>query len=386
MTKRLGPVLILLLLVPVLSFGQIDLSALNTDVQTLFTSVGRDLSPSLHQMAVSGFDSVGEARLNGWTRFYVTPLSVGLTTFNGLGSVLDKTNAEYPDTWAFTLLEIPTLIKNMAASNETGAAIFETLTTKAALLPSIRMGFGFPLPWDLELLVNGIYIPEALTTWGINLLGDTMADLPIDLKAIGLNFNMFTLGGTLRKILLADKNGFWRPSLSLGASYVYSSTSFGADNFNMAALGQENGVEISGTGTLNMAGKLGFAASTHAIGAVLHVSKRLLFIFTPYLKAAAYYHVSNYDSEFDVSAVLDPNTPTDSSDDIEQALNAPVSLVTEDVSIVLTGGLEINLPVITLFTALSLDLEQPLIDISAFTLDGFALNGLGVNVGLRLQI
>lgn len=388
MTKRVGPVL-LLLLVATFGFGQtINLGELNADIQTLFTSIGRDVSPSLHQMAVSGFDSVGEARLSGWTRFYLTPLSVGISSFNGIAKVLASDN---PDDWQFTLVSIPDLIKDSAAAEQTAANAYDMLTTKFMFLPSFRLGFGFPLPWDLELLVNGFYTPPALIDWGLNLAMSSLPNNKIDLKALQAHIDMFTLGGTVRKIILNDNNDFWRPALSIGASYVYSSTSLGADNFSLDAVGVEVGPDqTGGMGTLAMSGKLGFQASTQAVGAVVHVSKNLLWFFTPFAKAAAYYHISDYQSTFQVHAIVDPQEPTgipnDPANNIEENLDSPVKLVSQDVSIILSGGFELKIPLLVLFFAASLDMEQPIIDIQSFAINGFALNGVAANIGIRLQI
>ncbi len=111
---------------------------------------------------------------------------------------------------------------------------------------------------------------------------------------------------------------------------------------------------------------------------------------TPFAKAGAYYHVSDYRSAFNVTATITP-TPTDppavpAPDPITQSLDAPVILHEENISLIASAGLEVKILPVTLTVCASLDLDRPVVEFTAPVLNGFKVNGLGVTAALRIQI
>jgi hypothetical protein len=210
---------------------------------------------------------------------------------------------------------------------------------------------------------------------GINLAGGWAGKI----TSLGPSLNMLTVGGTFRKVILSEKRGRFRPALSLGLGYTYSSFSLGMSDFALTDF--DVAPDIGGLGTLSMEGSARFATTVHSAGATLAISKTFL-ILRPFAKASAYYHFASYSSNFDVTATVTPTT----GDPIVQPIASAVSLRREDLSLIASTGIELVLPLIVLTVSASLDLEKPVIDVSDFTLTGFELNGLGLDVALRLQI
>jgi hypothetical protein len=363
------------------AFSQ-DLGNLETDLKTVFLGIGREITPRLHQMALSGNDLMGEAKLRGLTGFYFSIAGLNISTLDGIGSVLTADGTD----WKFDLISIPDIIKDALGEGGDAETYFNTATKQAMALPSLRIGFGFPLPLGLELLANGIYLPPSLVEMGFGLAGE---GVPTALKS-GTTLDMFTLGGIIRKPILSDKRGFLRPSLSLGASYTYSSFAFGLPKFNINDL-VDGGIDLDDLGTLNMAGNVQFATKSQSIGAIVHLSKTFFWILTPFVKAGAYYHFSEYESVFVVKA-----SGTDAQGNVtltERTLDASTGIIkTNDVSMILSGGLEIKLPPVVLTTTVSLDLERPVVgmppisDLTSGNFSGLTLNGLSIMLALRLQI
>jgi len=365
-----------------------DLSALNTDLTTLFTALGRDIMPVLHRAALAGNDLVGEAQLRGMFRksrgFYLAIPGVSATIFDGVaGSTLNSTD---PDLWKFTFINIPGIISDSIGTTGTVADIYSMATSKAAPIPALNLGLGFPLPWGTEILLHGFYLPSALIDMGLDLAGEDIAGT---FKALAPQFDLITVGGIFRKNVLTDKKGFWRPSLSIGAAYSYSHFALGMDDFSLDKVMDEP-LDTGDMGVLAMDGTLGFYTSAHSFGAIVHASKTILWVLTPFAKFGAYYHVNSYESAFAVDATLtnDNDTPADTSDDtvISQKLDAPVKLSSADVSFLASAGIEVKILPFTVSTCLTLDLEQPVIDVQKLSLDGFTLNGLSATASFRIQI
>ncbi|MDA8411646.1 MAG: hypothetical protein M0001_14835 [Treponema sp.] len=379
-------VLAFFLLVP-LAFGAfaqslLDFSALNTDVTTLFTSIGQDLSPRLHQLAISGNDFVGEAKLKGRVGLTLTFAGVSIATMDGFSKALGSNS---PNVWKFSLLSIPNLVSaNMPAD------VFTMATTNAFAIPAFRFGAGLALPGGFEAFANGFYLSTAMTESAVNAFG---ASMPIDLKKLGADMGVLSAGGLVRKVILSDSTGYFTPSVSLGLSYTYSSFDFSVSNFSFGGIGMQAPV-LQGLGTIDMSGSLGFHSRVNTIGALFSASKTVLWVLTPFAKVGAYYHITDYSSNFDVKAtVTSATTSTTSATTISQTLSAPVSLHSEDASLVLSGGLEVKIVAAVLTIATSLDLERPIVQLpslsnlsSASLISGTTLNGLGLTLALRVQI
>ncbi len=367
------------------SSSPIDLTALNSDVTTLFTSIGQDLGPHLHELAISGNELVGEADLRGPLGMSITLAGLSLETMDGFAKVLGTNSS---DVWKFSLLSIPSLVQsNIASSGGTVASGYTMATTSAMPWPAMRLGFGVSLPAGFEVLGSGFYFSTSLINAA---LGATGISLPLNLNSLGANLDLLSAGGLVRKSILSDRKGFFRPSISIGASYNWSSFDFTVDKFSLDALGV-TAPELSGLGTLSMSGNLGFHSHVQTFGAIFHVSKTLLWVLTPYAKVGAYYHLTDYSSNFDVTAVVTPTDPA--ATPISQSLSAPVTIHSEDASLVLSGGLEVKILVAVLTLGASLDLERPVVQLpSLANLDpaalmaGTKLNGLGLTLALRMQI
>lgn len=344
----------------------LDLTPLNADMNTIFTGIGHDLLPALGRTAISGNDIVGAAELKGFSGAYVAIAGLSLQTMDGAAKVLNDPN-QASDTWKFTLLPIPATIKSFTTDI---ASYYNLITQRAFALPSVRIGVGTPLPFGFELLANGVFLPPQLV--------DTIKGLDSSgmVSKLGPTLDFLTVGGVLRKVVLSEKKK-GSPSLSLGLGYVYSHYKLGVSNFSLDSL-MSKPLDVAGFGTLGINGKVGFAATTNAYGAVFGLSKTL-FIFRPFLKAQAYYHESHYVSEFEVNAKVSQGSTVL----VEQGLSAPVDLWDKDLSFAGSVGFELALPVIVLSFSVSADMERPIAVIG--TLDELKLNGVGANIGLRLQ-
>jgi hypothetical protein len=360
------------------------LSALNADVTTLFTSIGRDVTPRLYQMAMSGNDLVGEARIGGFTRVTLSVAGLSLTTMDGIARVLGSSD---PELWKFSLVSLPSAIQGgLSFAGSMAADGFSMATGAAFGLPNLRFGIGLPLPFGLEFLGNGFYLSRSILEQVTQTAG---LSLPVDLDGLGVELEMLTAGGILRKTIFSEARGLLWPSVSIGASYTYSKFDFAVDNFSLGALGMDP-YPVSGLGTLELDGNLGFHTEVQSYGVVFHVSKTLLWFMTPFAKAGAYYHVSDYRSAFNVTATITP-TPTDppavpAPDPITQSLDAPVILHEENISLIASAGLEVKILPVTLTVCASLDLDRPVVEFTAPVLNGFKVNGLGVTAALRIQI
>ena len=372
------------LLVLVFSAGThaqtIDLTDLKTDFNTVFTSLGHDIAPRLHQISLSGNDMVGEARLHGTKGFYVG-FGSSLTMIDGVANILAS---EDPADWEYDTLPISTLVKDAVEGDSSAEDALEMFTEKALPMPSMRMVFGFPLPRGYEFLGHGFYLPGAVLDAVKNAAGDS-----VDFNQLDPQAEILTIGGVLRKTILSDKKAFWRPAVSLGVGYTYSHFLMAFDGFSFDALDIDP--PDVGMGALDMAGDMGFETTVHSIGAVLGVSKTILKVFTPYAKAAAYYHSATYKSHFNVTATIyktDTNgniiEPRDKVEEID--IKAPVSVKTADVSILLSTGMEVRLLPVTLLFGVTVDLERPVAEIDSLSMNGFKMNGVGVTTSLRVQI
>ena len=378
--RRVAAILVLAAAVST-AFAQeaINLAPLNEDVNTLFNSVGRDVVPSLNALARSGDVIVGAAELRGFSGAYLTVLGVNIASMDGLGGVLGDTSTE---TWKFELLPIPTLLANALGTGET-ADMIQALTTQAMGLPAIRLGLGFPVYAGFEVLMNGFYLPPALVTWGVGMAG---ADTAAMIEDLGLAVDMLSAGITVRKVILSERKATWRPALSIGLGYDYASFGLDVPAFDLDAL-LDDPIDVGGLGTLSMTGNTSFNTAVHSAGITLAMSKTLLYVFRPFIKASAFYHHASYQSAFEVTAVVTlPDDGDPATDDfIEQSLSAPVTITRDDLSVFASAGIEFAFPILVITLAATVDMERPVLDIDSFDLGGFTLNGIGATVALRLQ-
>jgi hypothetical protein len=350
----------------------VNLEPLNQDFQTLMNSIGHDVVPHMQQMVLAG-DIVGEASFGNFPHFGIVLPGVGVTFGNGIATALSDPD---PDLWKFNLLPFPTLIASALGSDQTTKDVFN-FAQGAFPYPSVRVGFGIGLGGGFEVLLNGMYLPQSLVDAGLNLI-ETSATGPI--HTLAPQVSVIDAGGVLRKVLIKDK-GLFRPSVSIGAGYNYASFRLGANISSLYDLTKSK-IEIPGLGNLDLTGKIDIKADVNSAGIDFHVSKRLL-IFTPYMKFATWYQQSTYDALTAFKATVTSGTTKIT----EQTLQAHPQYTVKSISTFLTGGLEVKLLFIILNASVTLDMENPIVDVKELSLSGVkGLNGISVNTGLRIQL
>ncbi len=148
----------------------------------------------------------------------------------------------------------------------------------------------------------------------------------------GVTLNSFNGGIRVRKVLLSDTGGF--PGVSLGAGYSY--TNFNA-GYSLTGFSQD----LSGF-TLNLKGDLNMKATVHSAGLDLNISKKLL-VFIPFIRVSAWYQWADFTGsvkDFDASIV---NGSTTVSYIGQGGTEPTASYSLHNLSLLLTGGLEIKL-------------------------------------------
>lgn len=346
------------------AFAQlIDLSPLAADINTLLEGIGREVAPQLQQIALSG-DVMGEAELGNFPHFSLSVIGAGVTISSGIGNFMDS-----PDTdWKF-LLAFPEIISTaLAAAPE--AEQYYTMTKNVFPYPALRLGLGFGIAGGFELLVNGFAIPQMIV--------DSVAGL-VNVPAVSsAKLDIMNVGVRVRKVLLRDE-GF-KPAVSAAVGYTYSSFLVGYGPFSLAEILGEP-IDLTVT-TLNLEGELRMSTLVHSAGMDFHVSKRL-FIFTPFLKISPWLQWTTFSALTDLTA-------TAGTESLQLIAEPEVNL--SDLSVFITSGIELKLLILVLSTSVTLNLENPLLNVPKLLqtpfleLDEPVLNGLSVNLGLRLQI
>jgi hypothetical protein len=349
----------------------IDLSPLSSDLTTLFTGVGQDLLPQVADLAMSGRPAVGAAEIKG---LYLAIPSISVSTGSGIATVLNDSSA-----WKFGLLPLPSLVSNATKNNSSAKLVYDLVTAKSSPLPALRLGLGFPLGHGLELLADGLVIPNALVSSALD-LAETDKSGPI--HSLGVSFDLYSASATLRYVLLPEAKRSIRPAVSLGLEYSYlyfglKMSGFSLDTLVKAKLLTESALTIKDVGTLGMSGNMDFTTSAQTCGLVLACSKTL-GILRPFANVAFRYCNVSYGSSFNLGATLNGASAGE--------LKVPaISLSESGVKMVAAGGFEFVLPLLILSTSLDLDFSTLKLNLADLSSSDFRLAGVAANLTLRLQ-
>lgn len=371
--KRVVLTTILVLFVVVGGFAQlINLSPLSEDFESLFAGIGREVAPSLQQIALAG-DIVGEAELGGFPHFSLTLPGIGVTLTSGIGKSMSDPTVD----WKF-FLAFPELI-NTALAAVPDAQQYYDLTKVIFPFPSVRLGLGFGLFGGLELLFNGFAIPQMLV--------DTVAGM-VNIPAVSnATLDIMNVGARLRKVFLRDEG--LAPAISAGIGYTYAHFNVGYQFSSLTdIIGGPLDLDVV---TLDLGGNFLISTLIHSVGMDFHVSKRL-FLLTPFLKISPWYHWTTFTTNLDLTATAAAadEAAAGAAQTVELAANPQVSL--SDLSVYVTGGLEVKLLILVLSTSVTVNLENPIVSIPKLVstpfleLDESVLHGVTANVGIRIQL
>jgi hypothetical protein len=336
------------------AWAQIQTQPLVDDFATLVSGNGRSTLPQLQQIALSG-DIVGQAELHGFT---FSLIGTGATFGPGPFSVLKSD----PNTWKF-VLSIPSLLNDVVPSSGMGHTVYEA-TQNTFSYPSIKLGLGFPIAAGFEFLVNGFYMPQALTDLASN-----------SIKGMTPSFSILNVNGKIRKVLLRDSGPY--PAISFGLGGGYSAVDIGAKITDIKELNNGNLIDLGGgIGTMDMTGTVAVKTEVKSFGFDLNLSKRLAAIFIPFLRLSEYYQSSTYDGNVNLNATIYPTaTPLSPT---HQVIQTHPKYTANDFQTFLTGGLEIALGPLVLNSTVSANLGQ------LNAADG-KTDGISASAGLRLQ-
>lgn len=339
------------------------LQPLSTDIAALVGSIDSDIAPQLLPAALAG-DIVGEAAFAGdFPHGTVILPSIGVTFGNGLATVLNDTSHN----WQFTM-KMPDLVQN--ALGGSGSDLYSA-SRQIFPYPTIQGGVGFGVTKGIEILANGLFIPQALTNTLVSAAGSSKVN------SLSPQFSAATIELRVRKVLFYDSSSYPAMSLSLGG--VYGDTKLGA-SVNLASLQNNSGIDLGGIGTLNLTTNtpILFDAQVFGMGLDFAISKRFPVI-TPFASTGLWYRHAVVSTTGDLTATITPATGAPATEDI-----AISSTKTDDAIAGRIGaGFELHFWAFVLHFGANLDLENPLVDIQKFSLTGIAANGLSINTGIR---
>lgn len=350
----------------------INLTPLGEDLTTLLTGIGQDVVPLLHQNSVSG-DAYGEAEIDEvFLPFYISIPTIGLSTTNGIATVLGDDAQE----WKLEIAKIPNLI-DTALAPETATTDGELTDTQKYFnlsqqmfgLPTVKLGFGVKLPKGLELHVSGIYLPPL----DFGSFVPELANLSVDIMDIGIK---------VRKTIFSDK-GF-RPAFSIGARYFYSSFKF---DYTFGSLTEilDKRLEVEGLGDMDLGGTFKINTAVQSFGLDFHLSKRL-FLFTPFIKLSPTVYYSSMDTVAALKADI-YKTGTDTSL-TTTVLNSGGDVDGNGLALFASTGVEIRLFFFAIHLGVTADLQNPTFNLGSATSMDFeetAVDKLTLNLGFRIH-
>ena len=348
---------------------------LQTDLESLMSSMGRDIAPELLQTALAG-DIVGEAAFKGnFPHGSLTlPIpAIGLSLGNGIATALN--DSSYP--WQFVVPLGPSssssgLIDTTLPKTGIVRDIYQA-SRQVAPYPSFAFGFGFAPFRDIEVLASGFYLPQVATDWIVGLASSpTITALKPQLSTTSVLLKV-------RKVFFRDSGGF--PAMSLALGGLYSDLNLGA-SVDLASLNGDKAIDLTGIGTLNLAGPLAFNTSVYGGGLEFAISKRIPLI-TPFAKVGVWYRHSVVRSTLDFNATIAPTGSTDPSNNVIQPITTSSTATDDAIDANIGAGLEFRIFAMIVHLQANLDLENPLIDIRELSLTGIAANGFSANIGLR---
>lgn len=333
--------LVLLLAVVIPNAGAQNLTDLGTDMSTLLSGIGESVLPNMQQNLLAG-QGIGAATM-GASKFYVG--LEGGVTFGSPGLLAVLTQSPTP----FKLIDASGLIGNLSSSSTLNNYLQTAENLSYFPYPDGKLLVGVQPLHGLEIIGTFWTVPQAVT----NLLTRAIGQ-----GASGIELNTLSASVRVRKTLLEDKGGF--PAISIGAGYGYA-------RFH-TAYGLPTQTQPFSTYTLTYGGQITIDSTLNTAGVDLSVSKRLL-IFTPYLQVSPWYEWASFTGTIPNFASNVTLTPTPSSGYVPPAQpNATITI--NDLSILLSGGVEINLGGFSLVPAGSFDL---------------ATKNLSANIASRVQ-
>jgi len=355
MKKLIATFVLLSVFAATLSAGPLDTFA--NDFEALMVGVTRDAAPNLQMSALSG-NIIGDAELDRLTFFFP---SIGITVTDGIAPILET--GAYP--WEF-IPSMPSIINLVVGDDADTLDTIHALESSFFPLMSMKMGFGLPLPNDMDLIVSGMFIPPAVTEAILKQAGD-------DIASQGIGFSTLNFGVEVRKTLLKDGKG--SPALSLGGLYNFGAFNLEVSDLSLAKLA-DGGIEVSGD-TLDLTGSMSYKTSIHNIGFDLHLSKHLSF-FTPYAKLSGVYQYAKAAGDTDLTAKL-----LTAGTEVKVSTSPKVTIA--GFSTLATLGYELKVAAFVFNSNAMFDLARFNLDVSSLSLTGITGRGLSLNTGIRWQ-
>jgi len=278
-------------------------SQLEKDFSQFMLLLGREVLPEIQQNDLAG-TGIGEASLDD-SHFYVA-LTGGAVVSGGILKFVDEENTH------FTALDLYGLIDDNIDESGTARDLYDQ-SKDMFPYPTVKAAFGLRV-YDLDFIFSGVMIP-----------GSVASSYSDELEASLTNF-----GIRVRKPIIKESG--WFPTISLGAGYVYSGVhiKYTLDEFTQDYSGQD----------LTINGKIQLDTSVHSVGMDLGFSKTFLFI-TPFLRTSIWHQSASFESEGKFSAQIEG---ANEASKLEPSADVSIN----DVAVIFSGGLDINLFLIRL--------------------------------------
>jgi hypothetical protein len=352
--------------------GILPLDKLGPDLSTLFGGMGDEILVHMNQISLAG-TTIGKAELGNFPHFSWSILGLGVSVFDGIGSVMRNPNT----IWQFEALPIPSLVETNVGGISGVSDIYDA-TKYLFGLPAIHGGLGMGVIYGFEVFASGFYVSNEMVD---SIAGAFGAALPAEIAPLDLE--MANVNIKVRKVLLSEQR--IQPALSVSLGYDHSSTKIG---YSISSLDMflDEPIDLLGT-ELDIRGDFMLNGTTNAFGVDLHLSKTLIYLFTPFIKLSTWYHASSY--AVSAKLVASQTTPGATEPTREETLDVAASGERQDVSVYVTGGLDINLFVLILHVSLGIDLQGAALAIGdAFSgsFENTNVNNVNLNIGLRLEI
>ncbi len=350
--------------------GVLPLDKLGPDLSTLFGGIGDEILTNMNQITLAG-NTIGAAELGRFPHFSVDLLGIGVTAFNGIGSVLEN-----PDTvWQFEALPLPDLLESNIGGSSIGGA-YEAVR-RILGLPTLRGNFGVGVRGGIEILGSVSYLSDRI----IFTVVEPFVTLPEAMSSLSAHLLNIHLG--LRKVIISERGLVPALSVSLGVAYadtgiVYEMTSL-AD-----ILGEP--IDLLGS-NLDLSGDFSLTGRSAGVGIDLNLSKSFLYVFVPFLRFSTCYHFSSYNVGANFTA--SQTNPGESAPSNTFDLDIGAANSARDLSFYVTTGIELKLLFLVLHASIGANLQGLSLtvgDAFAGNFDATDVNRVNLNVGVRIQI
>jgi len=310
--------------------GAQDLRPLGTDMGTLLTGFGESIMPNLQQNVLSD-DGIGAASM-GKSRFFVA--LEGGATFGSPGLLAPLAQSPTP----FQLIDVNGLITNFVTDPTASSYISKIESMGYFPYPDTKVVVGVKPAYGIEIIGTFAILPQGLTDFATGLAS---------LGSAGIQLSTLSASLHVRKVLIEDAGGF--PAVSVGAGYAYTSFHAGYTLPNQTQT-------ISGGYTLTYGGPITLDSRLNTAGVDLTLSKRFL-VFTPFVQVSPWYQWSTFTGSMDLSGV----TLTSGGVPVAGVIlptSPAITLSLNNLSFVVSGGVEVNLGGFALVPAGSFDLSN----------------------------